>query len=376
MPYLEFLILSFFVYNIFRFKSVLLQLVLLVSCFPLITMVAYINGFPVPGVLSFQRNVFSDKTILLGLVLLVASNFILLSILFPLRKIVYSYKTFKCKDSSFCLLIGIMLFSAIMSYPRVFGFNSGVDMSTIYISTNVALLLCKKKRTSWLTLAHIIILLWVIVGGDRVDSIISIVFLCIMGDDNSYVKEKIAKSYLIIGGVLLFSLSVVSGIIRDGNSVSVQTIFHSLYAQQTVADVLYVFLCSIDYYYNNGPDLSVLGNLLLGVFPGPFYGVVSDYNYTIFLNKNFMPNPGGGLFVSEGMIAFGPLGVLFYMVVYALCIRLLFLSHKKVFIALFILSIVMLCRIQWYGFIYAYKPIIFTIIFCLIFINLQKSKTI
>lgn len=376
MGVLGILILVFFLYGILKFKSILLQLVLLVSFLPLITMVAFMNELPVPGVLFLQRNIFSDKTILTSFVLLALSNFILLVILFPLRKTVYSYKPFKCTDVSCYLLLGILFLSAVISYPRVFGFDSGIDMSTVYISTNIALFLCKNSRTSLCFLIHLFILLLVIIGGDRVDSIIAIVFLCVMGYDNFYIREKITRSYLVVGGVLLFVLSIVSGTARDGHSVSLESVFYSLYAQQTVSDILYVFLCSVEYYYNNGPDLSVWGNLLLGLFPGPFYGVVSEYNYTIFLIKNFMPNPGGGLFISEGMIAIGPLGTLLYMMVYAFCIRLLFISQKKNFIALFVLSIVMLCRIQWYGFIYAYKPIIFTVIFCLIFIYLQKQKSL
>ena len=47
-----------------------------------------------------------------------------------------------------------------------------------------------------------------------------------------------------------------------GQRLADETIFYSLYAQQTVSDVLYVFLCSIGYYYENGINLSVFGNLL------------------------------------------------------------------------------------------------------------------
>ncbi|MEE1232786.1 MAG: hypothetical protein U0L16_05940 [Phocaeicola sp.] len=224
------------------------------------------------------------------------------------------------------------------------------------------------------TIIHSLILFYVIIGGDRVDSIVAIVFLAIINIQDNLAKESIKKTYLIIGGVTLFILSVISGIIRDGNSVSIITILYSFYAQQTVSDVLYVFLCSIGYYYEHGQNLSVLGNLFLGLFPGPFYGVVSEYNYTIFLIRNYLPNPGGGLFYSEGMIAWGPVGVLLYSTVYALSIKLLFKSNKRISVALFILSFSMLCRIQWYGFIYSYKPILFTLIFYFIFIHNLKTK--
>ena len=375
MLLLETLIIIFEVFFILKFRSVLLQLILLVSFLPLVTMIAYINNLPVPGVLSIHKEIFTPQVLYTGLILLTLSNVILIKVLYPLRNQIYQYTPFKSTNFTYVCLLCILFLCAVISYPRVFGFDFGIDLSTIYISSNIALLICKRPRNNWGTIIHMIILFFVILGGDRVDSIVTIVFLGIMSNQKEVTTESIKKSYLIIGGSILFILSVISGIIRDGNSISIATILYSFYAQQTVADVLYVFLCSIGYFYEQGVNLSVLGNFLFGLFPGPFYGVVSEYNYTIFLIKNYLPNPGGGLFFSEGMIAWGPIGVLIYTTIYAICIKALFKSSKKILIALFILSFSMLCRIQWYGFIYAYKPILFTILFYLIFIhNIRNIK--
>lgn len=374
MLYLEILITIVEIIFILKFKSTLIQLVLLVSFLPLITMIAFMNGLPVPGVLSLHRNVFAPNIINTAFTLLTISNWIIIGILYPIRNKTYEYTPFKCTNFTYITLLSILVISAIISYPRVFGLEFSLDLSTIYIATNSALLLCKRPRKNWGTIVHTLILLYVIIGGDRVDSIVAIVFLAIMNTQDNSAKESIKKTYLIIGGVTLFILSVISGIIRDGNSVSMITILYSFYAQQTVSDVLYVFLCSIGYFYEQGHNLSVLGNLFLGLFPGPFYGVVSEYNYTIFLVKNYLPNPGGGLFFSEGMIAWGPAGVLLYSTIYALCMKKLFGSSKRISVALFILSFSMLCRIQWYGFIYSYKPILFTLLFYFIFIHNLKTK--
>ena len=359
---------------ILRFKSLLLQLVILVSLFPLITLLAFINGLYIPGVLSLRVDCFSEDVLRTGVILLAIANTILIAILYPLRHKTYLYSPFKCTTYSFCILLLILLLSAIISYPRVFGIDIGIDMSTIYISTNVALFLCKRERNSLCTFFHFLILLVVLIGGDRVDSIISLVFLCVMGFKDGQIVENIKKRYVFIGGILLFSISIFSGLARGRNSLTAFDLFYSLYAQQTISDVLYVFLCSISYYYENGVDLSVLYNFLFGLIPGPFYGVVSPYNYTIFLNNNFLPNPGGGLYFSEGMIAFGPLGVLLYSLIYALCIRKLFVCRDRYFVVLFLVFIVMLCRIQWYGFIYTYKPIIFSYIFYYAMKKSQKMR--
>lgn len=259
-------------------------------------MIAYINNLPVPGVLSLHKEIFTPQVLYTGLILLTLSNVILIKVLYPLRNQIYQYTPFKSTNFTYVCLLCILFLCAVISYPRVFGFDFGIDLSTIYISSNIALLICKRPRNNWGTIIHMIILFFVILGGDRVDSIVTIVFLGIMSNQKEVTTESIKKSYLIIGGSILFILSVISGIIRDGNSISIATILYSFYAQQTVADVLYVFLCSIGYFYEQGVNLSVLGNFLFGLFPGPFYGVVSEYNYTIFLIKNYLPNPGGGLF--------------------------------------------------------------------------------
>lgn len=372
---LEICIIILEIFFILKFRSVILQLILLVSFLPLVTMIAFMNNLPVPGVLALQKKIFTTEILYTGFVLLTLSNVILISILYPLKNEIYKYTPFKCSNLSYTILLLILITSAIISYPRVFGLDFGIDLSTIYISANIALLLCKRPRNNWGTIIHLFILFFVILGGDRVDSIVTIVFLGIIAKkQTNEAIESIKKSYLLIGGISLFTLSVISGIIRDGNSVSIISILYSFYAQQTVSDVLYVFLCSIGYFYEQGHNLSVLGNLFLGIFPGPFYGVVSEYNYTIFLIKNYLPNPGGGLFFSEGMIAWGPAGVLLYSTIYALCMKKLFGSSKRISVALFILSFSMLCRIQWYGFIYSYKPILFTLLFYFIFIHNLKTK--
>ena len=81
MLFIEILIIIVEIIFILKFKSTLIQLVLLVSFLPLITMIAFMNGLPVPGVLSLHRNVFTPNIINTGFVLLSLSNFALIGIL-------------------------------------------------------------------------------------------------------------------------------------------------------------------------------------------------------------------------------------------------------------------------------------------------------
>lgn len=357
-----------------RFKSIALQIIIGIAILPQITLFAFSFGFPVPGVLSLRQDIFSPKAITIANISLLISSWILILVLYPLRNRTYHYNSFKCTKTSYLILLLIAFICAICSYPRVSGLNFRFDLSTIFISTNVAMFLCRYPRSHILTILHIALLIWVIIGGDRVDSMASIIFLLIFTSNNNYHKESVRYSILIFGVFVLFTLGIISGLLRNGLSFSPEALLYSLYAQQTVSDIVYVFLCSIEYVIENGPNPAVLLNMLLGLFPGIYYGAVSEYNYTIFLNHNFAPNPGGGWYVSEGIIAFGFLGTFIYVFIYASIIKALFIRHGNIATCLFILFVVMSFRMQWYGMIYCYKPVIFSIIYCLVFIYMAKIR--
>lgn len=355
-----------------RFKSIALQIIIGIAILPQITLLAFTLGFPVPGVLSLRQELFSSKAITLANMSLLISTWILLFVLYPLRNRVYHYHSFKCTKTSYLILLLIAFICAICSYPRVSGLNFRFDLSTIFISTNVAMFMCRYPRSHILTILHFALLIWVIIGGDRVDSMASVIFLLIFSSNKTHHKESVHYSILILGVFILFFLGVVSGLLRNGMSFSTEELLYGLYAQQTVSDIVYIFLCSIEYFIENGSNSEVLLNMLFGLFPGDYYGVASEYNYTIFLRHHFAPNPGGGLYVSEGMIAFGLLGIFLYVFIYASIMKALFIRHGNIATCLFILFVVMSFRMQWYGIIYCYKPVIFSTIYCLIFMYMTK----
>lgn len=358
-----------------KFKSIALQIIIGIAILPQITLLAFSFDFPVPGVLSLRREIFSPKAITIANISLLASSWILLFVLYPLKNQIYHYYSFKCTKKSYLILLFIAFICAVCSYPRVSNLNFKFDLSTIFISTNVAMFLCRYPRSHILTILHLALLIWVIIGGDRVDSMASVILLLIFASSGTYHKESVRYSILIFGIFVLFSIGIISGLLRNGLSFSPEHLLYSLYAQQTVSDVVYVFLCSIEYYLENGSNIEVLLNMLLGLFPGDYYGVASEYNFTIFLNNHFAPNPGGGLFLSEGMVAFGIFGTFLYTFIFALIIKKLFLRHGNIATCLFILFVVMSFRMQWYGIIYCYKPVIFSIIYCLIFMEMVKKTS-
>lgn len=362
------------IFILLKFKSITLQIIIGIAILPQITLLAFSFDFPVPGVLSLRREIFSSKAITLANISLSISTWILLFVLYPLKNQIYHYHSFKCTKTSYLILLLIAVICAICSYPRVSGLNFRFDMSTIFISTNVAMFLCRYPRSHLLTILHFSLLIWVIIGGDRVDSMASVIFLLIFASDRTYHKESVRYSVLILGMLVLFTLGIVSGLLRNGLSFSPEELLYGLYAQQTVSDVVYVFLCSVEYFLENESNPEVLLNTIFGLFPGNYYGVASEYNYSRFLVYHFAPNPGGGLYLSEGMIAFGLFGTFIYAFIYALIIKALFIRHGNIATCLFILFVVMSFRMQWYGIIYCYKPVIFSTIYCLIFMDMAKSK--
>jgi hypothetical protein len=242
-----------------------------------------------------------------------------------------------------------------------------IKSGSLYVIFNVLLLATKQATFSLFTFLHILFLLLIIMLGERVETILTIVVLLVM-NGTSLMKEQYNKKILYLSLLTLFILGIIAGFMRNKSVYSFESILVSFYANQTVCDVLYVFLCSAEYYLQHGATIEVLGNAFLGgLFPGEYYGVSSKYFHGTFLRENFGHNAGGGLFFSEGMLAFGAFGVLLYMFLMAIFIKYIFTHKGRLYTTWFLLLMVLMCRIMWYGFIYVHKPfiVLFVIIVCI-----------
>jgi hypothetical protein len=214
--------------------------------------------------------------------------------------------------------------------------------------------------------------------GERVASIVTVVILLIMNGEDK-IEEKMDNKFLYIGIIALFILGSISGFLRNGHSdFTINDILFQFYSQQTVCDVLYVYLCSVKYYLDHGMTLDVLYSLIFGgLIPGEYYGINSNYFYITFLGKNFARNAGGGLFFSEGMLAFGPIGVIVYLSFIAFFIRYFFKHRKVIHSIMFLLIMVYICRLVWYGLIYLTKSFILLFIiafFIMYYLNRNSFK--
>jgi hypothetical protein len=214
--------------------------------------------------------------------------------------------------------------------------------------------------------------------GERVSSIVTVVVLLIMNGKDT-IKEQADNKFLYVGIIALFIIGSISGFLRGGrNDFTVDDLLFQFYSQQTVCDVLYVYLCSVGYYLRHGTTPEVLYSLIFGgLIPGEFYGVRSGYYYTTFLGNNFARNCGGGLFFSEGMLAVGPIGVIVYLSFIAFFIRYFFNHRKVIHSIMFLLIMVYICRLVWYGLIYLTKSFILLFIiafFIMYYLNRNSFK--
>lgn len=104
-------------------------------------------------------------------------------------------------------------------------------------------------------------------------------------------------------------------------------------------------------------------------------GVSSEYNFTWLLDSK-VDNVGGGLFYTPFYMAFSSFGFLAFITTYFGVVKYSFLSSKQWVKYIFIIIIVMQCRIQWYGITYPFTSIklILFIVFLMLFLKKISHK--
>lgn len=348
-------ILSTLLILITSFKSMLLKIMLIVVWYPLCVLFLYKLEIPLVGIIEVNRNLFSEEAIMLAYNIYLIGTIIIYYLLWSIRKTKFNFIPFKIGGGTHTILF--LLFVA-SSYSLLQIRTAEGGSASFYLAFSTILLYCTKGFKNFFTIAQLLYLMFILSMGERVDSILAIVFILIMNLEDGICKEKYNKAVLYIGLGCLFILGIAVAAVRGGGNYGTELLLKSIYAQQTVTDVLYVYLSGVEYYVTNGTEHSLILNCLLGLFPGTYYSVTSDYNYTIFLINNFADNPGGGMFFTEGILVFGPLGVIIYCFILGKLVVYLFEGKNPIKQILFILLFVMFCRVVWYGFIYTYKPII------------------
>lgn len=369
MIIIESLILLTTLFYILKFKSLILKLILIISWYPLLVLFIAKLGIPMPGLLGVNQANFTTTIYNYAFYSYLGGLLIYIKMLYPLKNKIYNYSVLNC---SFKIRFLIFLFCCLSSIPllNIHNGSGGIQSGTFYLIFNCLLLLTHKKKDLIWGL-QLILLLTIISLGERVDSIICIVLLLINKMDKK-VEESYNPKYIYIGGFCFFIFLVAIGFWRTGSTFNQMQLLSAIYSQQTVCDVVYVYLTGVSYLFDYGPAYEVLINPIIGIVTS----VSSPYYYTNLLGK-YMRNPGGGLFCTEGMLFGGWIGVVLYFYLLGLLFKYLLHKRNKWKNGIFILLTIMQCRIIWYGFVYTYKPIILLSFLILIFlhkITLKKKQ--
>lgn len=365
MIYLDIFIILTFFYPIIIHKSLIIKLICIISVYPLLVLFLYKNDIPMPGILGLSKNEFSNHVINYAFYSYMLGILIFNMILYPLRNKVYTFIPIKIHPTTRFL---IFILTCISCIPILNIHKEGNLMrsATLYLFLNTILVATtNKKDVIWI--GQLILSFFLISKGERVDSILLILFLIII-KFGKYNREIINRKILYIFFIFFFSLLVGIGYWRGGDSFTLDNLLAAVYSQQTVTDVVYIYLTGVNYIFDHGINITVLYNLFGGIIPGPTSGTSSIYNYTNFLN-NYMPNPGGGLFITEAVISMAFIGPILYYAIYAFLIKKIFIEKRGIKMLIFILFFAMQCRIIWYGVIYTYKPILMIAIFYYLFIR-------
>lgn len=358
---LKLILLSWLSYKILNFRNIHLKLLLFVLYYPLIVLFFANIGLPMVGLFEIYKDYFSIEIVEVAFWSYCIGFLLVLIIINEIKELPMSFYYIDIGNNVRFLLLFFLLLSAI---PIVYTHGSsiiGTKSSSFYVSFAVFLLMSHKSR-DLIWFLHIVICLSLILIGERVDSIMQLLYLFFIKNDNRSLDYRFTIKHLFLG-ILLFSILVF---VRANDNFDINTLISSFVSQQTVCDVTYIYLTGIDYFYEMGSNFDVLKCLITGWLPGG--GITSDNCFTNIL-REYMPNMGGGLFFTEGAMILGPIGVCIYMAIYGFVLKFLFVSKNIFFKVLFVLSFVMMCRFCWYGYLYTFKPILLVLFFAIIFKN-------
>ncbi|MGQ1787827.1 hypothetical protein [Saccharicrinis sp. GN24d3] len=364
------------------FTSNILRVILMTYWYPLLPMLLFCIRIPVGGSLDVigrpVHQSYCDEALLYAL----GSFYVFVLFIWKLRREKVSMTTVNVSDNSRLLLCVILFVVAIIAYPRAFGVSDKRwnllpgQWSVIYLVVNTLLILSLKKIKSISYFIHIGVLIITIKGGERVDSLMVLFLLASFQYDreSNLLKEIKLNRVKKIGMLAVIILGISVGYLRGGSTFNVYLLLHNLIAMHTVTDVIHIYFSSFDYVNTYGVNALPVVNQVFSLIPmHPWGGAGKVYNFTEIL-RNHIPNLGGGIFYSEGHLLLGRMGILMYGFIYALFVKVVIKYKNQYTASLMVLFIVLQLRIQWYGTVYYYTPVIVTILSIGVLNLVSKNK--
>lgn len=367
---------------LFKVKSRVVSIFLFVFWYTQSVLFWIYIGIPPKGILLITASLF-ERYYSIGFFLVAISYLIFWILLKNIPS--FELKAIKVSPGiKTVVFLGIIIVS-IIALPRVYLGNSqrfnllaGGSWLSIYVFLNAFyMLLYPSKNQMQFSLLHILFSLFIIIGGERVDSIFILVFYIFMGYNSSgtiYEREiKFKNLFYVFGLVVLGNLIGYLRFSSSFNMVSLIYLLYDLIMQHTVLDCIHVYFSAFAYIENIGLNRIAILNDILSVLPvGEFKGALSVYNYTQILG-DYIPNVNGGLFYSSGLLVLGYIGVLVYNALFALFIKFIMISKIYFVKTCTLIIFVLYIRISWYGFLFVYRPLEFYILAVIMLLLIKPS---
>ena len=365
----------------FAYRSVFLIIIAFIFSYPLFHLYyLYTGGDPVRIVDVVGMKYYSSylKEAFYGYFLCVL---IFHSVLLSIRhKKLLIARTYTLTPVLLYSLIVLLLFMSVISYPWLFGLAARREMLlpgngwvSIYIGTYLILLLSQNSNSTILKSILFILLLYFIVSGERVNNMLYVVLLVgLVGGREVNLDAKRKGIFALAGGLVLL-LGYVAGNLRGGGDALSLDFFY-VFNYITVIESLHVYLSSFWYVDNIGNDSSVLLSMIYSFIPFHSNGGAGSPYFFENIIASEVSTVGGGMFVTEGYLAFGLVGLCLWSLVSALLIKKCFISESIFLNSIFVVIFALAFRFFWYGWEYIITPVYVMFLYLLVFFSIGKKS--
>ncbi|WP_333918897.1 hypothetical protein [Vibrio crassostreae] len=366
---------------LFFFKSNLLKILLLTLSYPIALIFLLAYDVDLGRIISsLGLNYYSDH-LKHAHYLTSLSYFIVLCIFWSCKKKTFSLKVLTLGNFERAIIFLFFLAIAFIAFPRAMGISDirynllPGSWGGVFNVLSIILIYTARRSKDIFTILVYLIIAKCFISGERADTSIAILLAFMLKNDNGVIKER---SIGIIKFMVLCAVAVCTGVLVGAYRTGVNYtnafdyLISSIFGIGTVVDVIHVYLSSLWYVDKYGNNVDAVFNIIYTIIP--FVdggGVSSDYNFT-WLLKNEINNVGGGLFYTPFYLAFSDFGMLLFIVAYFYFVRYSFFSSNYFVKYIFVILIVMQCRIQWYGMTYPFTAIKLMLMLVLIISLLKK----
>lgn len=367
---------SFLFLPLFLYKSLFLKMAILAYGYPVWLMVGFASGMPVTRIMRDVGAKFYLEHLEFGALLSFLSYLAFLIALWPIRLKEHSMPRLRISMLGRFVLLGTLMVSCAVAYPKAFGlsdFRFGTAGSiVIFLSALLILSIPRKQKYDFVTLVHLVFILFMVFRGERVDFVLNVIVILAYYFRSSNVSLFSFGLYSFLGLVL----ATIGGAMRHYGSLDLLYVFQTIPFLVsnfgTAIDVVHVYMSAVWYFDVYGPNVDPLINIFASYFPFfPGRGASSELNY-VFILKEHINNLGGGLFYIAGLMAFGAGGVIFFGYLYGLLLRKAF-TLKGVLSVFFIALSLMQFRVQWYGATYFGSVFLLFIFFYFFYLLLKEQ---